>query len=203
LALLPLGEGSDEGRRGARTLAVLFVLSRVLRSVRLALHPVKWIWGGALADLRWPLLLCLLLPALSQAADEVMAVIVAPGHAKVLKKDDLALVFKRKKLFWSDGGKMQPVNLPTANPLRRAFSLAVLGATPEELEQYWNDMYFHGISPPFVLGSEQAVLRFVAETPGAVGYVPLCHVDSRVAIALVISAAGHVSEDTSTTACPR
>lgn len=149
------------------------------------------------------LLLCLLLlPALSQAADEVMAVIVAQGHGKALKKEDLALVFKRKKLFWNDGSKMQPVNLPASNPLRRAFSQAVLGATPEELEQYWNDRYFHGVSPPFVLGSEEAVLRFVAETPGAVGYISLCGADSRVAVALVISA-GHVSEDTASVSCKR
>lgn len=150
------------------------------------------------------LLLCfLILPALSQATDEVMAVIVSPSHGKALKKEDLALVFKRKKLFWNDGGKIQPVNLPAANPLRRAFSQAALGATPEELEKYWNDMYFHGVSPPFVLGSEEAVLRFVAETPGAIGYVSLCSVDARVAVALVISAAGHVSEDTASALCPR
>lgn len=153
--------------------------------------------------MRCLLLLCLLLlPAFSQA-DEAIAVIVPPGHGKALKKDDLALVFKRKKLFWSDGGKMQPVNLPASNPLRRTFSLTVLGATPEELEQYWNDRYFHGVSPPFVAGSEEAVLRFVAETPGAIGYVPLCSVDDRVTVALVISAAGHISEDATSASCPR
>jgi hypothetical protein len=150
------------------------------------------------------LLLCLLLlPVLSQAANEAMAVIVAPGHGKVLKKEDLALVFKRKKLFWGEGAKIQPVNLPASNPLRRTFSQAALGATPEELEKYWNGMYFQGVSPPFVLGSEEAVLRFVAETPGAVGYVSFCSADSRVAVALVISAAGHISEDPSDISCPR
>ncbi len=100
-----------------------------------------------------------------------MAVIVAPGHAKELNKEYLTLIFKRKKLFWNDGSKVQPVNLPASNPFRRAFSQAVLGASPEELDKYWNDLYFHGISPPFVLSSERAVMHFVAETPGAIGYV--------------------------------
>ena len=150
------------------------------------------------------LLLCLLLlPAMSHAADEAIAVIVAPGHGKSVKKEDLTLIFKRKKLFWGEGAKIQPVNLPASNPLRRAFSQAVLGATPDELEKYWNGMYFQGVSPPFVLGSEEAVLRFVAETPGAVGYVSFCSADSRVAVALVISAIGHISEDTSDISCPR
>lgn len=151
----------------------------------------------------WMLLAGLLLPGLALAADEPMAVIVAPGHARALKKEDLALIFKRKKLFWSDGSKVQPVNLPAANPLRRVYSQAVLGASPEVLEKYWNDMYFHGISPPFVLSSEEAVLRFVAETPGAIGYVSYCSADSRVGVALVVTADGHISDDVSATSCPR
>ena len=147
---------------------------------------------------------CLLLCSLTaRAADEPMAVIVSPGHAKGLKKEDLALIFKRKKLFWNDGSKVQPVNLPAANAYRRAFSQAILGTNPEELEKYWNDVYFHGISPPFVLSSEHAVLHFVAETPGAIGYIPFCSADTHVDIALVISANGHVSEDIGSVACPR
>ena len=152
---------------------------------------------------RLSLFCVLLLPVTPQAADEGLAVIVSASHGKSIKKDDLALIFKRKKQFWADGGKIQAVNLPASNPLRRTFSQTVLGASPEELEKYWNDLYFHGISPPFVLGSEEAVLRFVAETPGAIGYVPLCSADSRVFIALVISAAGHISDDTSAASCTR
>lgn len=142
-------------------------------------------------------------PGLASAADEPMAVIVAAGHAKGLKREDLALIYKRKKQFWNDGVKVQPVNLPASSPLRRAFSQAVLGASPEELEKYWNDIYFHGISPPFVLSSEQAVMHFVAETPGAIGYVPFCSADTHVEVALVISAGGHVSDDTASVACPK
>lgn len=145
---------------------------------------------------RWLLLWLLCVPLLAPAAEEPIAVIVAPGHAKGVKKEDVTLIFKRKKLFWSDGSKAQPVNLPVSSLLRRAFSQAVLGATPEELEKYWNDLYFHGVSPPFVLSSEQAILRFVAETPGAVGYVPFCAVDARVEVALVISSiSGRVVDD--------
>ena len=152
--------------------------------------------------LRWMLMGLMLTSAAAPAADEPLAVIAAPAHAKALNKETLAWIFKRKKLFWSDGARVQPVNLPASNPHRRAFSQALLGASPEELEKYWNDLYFHGVSPPYVVSSEEAVLRFVAENPGAVGYVPYCSADSRVAIALVITAAGRVSEDPSSIACP-
>ena len=32
------------------------------------------------------------------------------------------------------------------------------------------------------MGSEEAVIRFVATTPGAIGYVSHCHADHRVII---------------------
>lgn len=157
-------------------------------------------------SMRWLPVFCLVALALASVAfagEEPIAVIVSPGNAKALKRDDLVLFFKRKKLFWSDGVKAQPVNLPTSHRLRQGFSQTVLGHTPEELERYWNDLYFHGISPPYVLASEEAVVRFVAETPGAIGYVSLCSANARVTVALVITASGHISDDVSTADCVR
>ncbi len=146
--------------------------------------------------------LMLLSCPLSAWSDEALALIMAPGHHS-LRKDEAAQIFKRKKLFWSDGRKIQPVNLPASSPLRRLFTHSILGSTPEELEKYWNDMYFHGVSPPFVLTSEEAVLRFVAETPGAVGYVGACSVDSRVAAVLYLTPDGRVTEEAQEAGCPR
>lgn len=140
-------------------------------------------------------------PALAVPGEGAIAVIVAPGHDKGIKKDQLPLIYKRKKLFWPDGDRIQPVNLPAANALRRTFSQVVLGASLEELEKYWNDMYFHGISPPFVLSSEEAVLRFVTETPDAVGYVSFCNVAGRAKVVLVITPAGRISEDVASFQC--
>jgi hypothetical protein len=156
---------------------------------------LRAIWFATLA--------CLALPAQATPGEGAIAVIVAPGHGASVKKDELALIFKRKKLFWPDGSRIQPVNLPAANSLRHAFSLAVLGASPEELEQYWNDLYFHGVSPPYVLSSEEAVLRFVAETPDAIGYVAFCSVAGRAKTVLVITASGRISEDVASVQCGR
>jgi hypothetical protein len=115
-----------------------------------------------------------------------VAVIVAPASpAATLSGADLALVYRRKKLFVA-GQRVQPVNLPSGHPLRRFFSLQILQRSPEELEDYWRDLYFNGVFPPFVLASEEAVMRFVANTPGAVGYVPMCLVDRRVTVVAVL-----------------
>lgn len=142
-------------------------------------------------------------PTLAASGEGAIAVIVAPSQGKSIKKADLALIYKRKKLFWPDGKRIQPVNLPAASALRRMFSQAVLGASLEALEAYWNDLYFHGISPPFVLSSEEAVLRFVAETPEAIGYVSYCSVASRAKVVFVITPTGRISEDIAGLQCGR
>ncbi|MGE5319207.1 MAG: hypothetical protein ACM3KD_03405 [Hyphomicrobiaceae bacterium] len=120
------------------------------------------------------LCLALFLPA-AAAADLPFAVIAAPGATDHrLTREAVALIFKRKQNYWESGTRIQPVNLPPAHPLRRAFSQAILGHPPEELEDYWRERYFHGVLPPHVLASEEAVILFVRSTPGAIGYVSTC-----------------------------
>lgn len=153
---------------------------------------------GFVTILRWVVILCAcawIHNANAALLEEPIAIIMHIDSAKPLKKDDIVLLYKRKKLFWADGTKAQPVNMPANHPLRRIFSQAVLNHSPEELEKYWDDQYFHGISPPYVLASEEAVLRFVSETPGAIGYVSMCSVDARVKIALAILSGNRVTED--------
>ena len=115
------------------------------------------------------------------AADNRLLVVVSAATPAAISADDLAAIFRRKKLFVS-GQRVQAINLPAGHPLRRFFSQQVLQKSPEELEDYWRDLYFNGVSPPFVLASEEAVLRFVAATPGAVGYVSSCALDRRVTV---------------------
>jgi hypothetical protein len=130
-------------------------------------------------------------PTVSAAGprDSGISVIMATSPAPtIMSPDEVALIFKRKKRLTTDGLKVQPVNLAASHPLRRVFSLRIFGQNPEELEDYWRDMYFHGVQPPFVLGSEEAVIRFVASTPGAIGYVSSCLVDNRVSIVMRLDA---------------
>jgi ABC-type phosphate transport system substrate-binding protein len=152
------------------------------------------------------LLLCISLAVISPqalASDELIAVIVSSVHDKNLKKEDITQIFKRKKLYWNDGSKIQPVNLPSSSSIRRIFSQAFFSLTPEEMQDYWNEMYFHGFSPPFVLSSDAAVLKFVEETPGAIGYIPFCNSNIHVAVILVVNAAGHVMDDATLPNCAK
>lgn len=126
----------------------------------------------------------LMLAASVQAAEDsrVIAVIV-PAQAELapeIHADELGLIFWRKKLYASHGQALHPVNLHSEHPLRLRFSQQVLHSTPRSQINYWNGLYFHGVQPPFTVQSEEAMIRYVAETDGAIGYIDACHVDDRV-----------------------
>lgn len=125
------------------------------------------------------LLLCMGQP-LAAPADTLAVVVPKTQGGKIGSLVDLSLIYWRKKLYWSEGVRMQPVNLPTDSPQRRQFSQRVLGSLPEAQAEYWNEVYYHGTTPPHVVSSQEAVLRYVADTPGGIGYVDACKVDARV-----------------------
>jgi ABC-type phosphate transport system substrate-binding protein len=122
-------------------------------------------------------------------ADESLAIITQKtSPLKNLSSEDLKRIYLRKSLLDANGNRWIPLNLPVNHVLRLSFSLALFNTTPEEQEQYWNEQYFQGVTPPEVLASEEAVLRFVAITPGAIGYVYKRSVDNRVKVLTLISA---------------
>ncbi|MGZ8244148.1 hypothetical protein [Methylomagnum sp.] len=127
-------------------------------------------------------------PRAPLAAEAIAVVAAAESPLDKLSPDTVKLVYHRKSLVDGQGKRWIPVNLPAADPLRRAFSMAVFESLPEDQEDYWNQQYFHGVNPPDVLASEEAVLRFVAATPGAIGYVRAGRADGRVKTLLVIPA---------------
>lgn len=133
-------------------------------------------------------LLGLALPASEAlAAERNFAVIAAPGVSEHrLTRETVSLIFRRKQNYWESGSRIQPVNLPPAHALRHAFSQAVLGQPPEAMEDYWREMYFHGVLPPHVLASEEAVILFVNSTPGAIGYISACPPERKLNIVLLV-----------------
>jgi hypothetical protein len=150
------------------------------------------------------LLACFALPARPASDPAVIAVVVASDAPdQALGKDALARIFLRKTLLWASGETIRPVNLSASHPLRRLFSERVAGLDPEELEDYWNDQYFHGVFPPYAVASEEAALRFVAESAGAVGYVSPCAVDGRVKVLLYLTPAGAAPGGPAARFCPQ
>jgi len=107
-----------------------------------------------------------------------------------LAPNNLNLIYWRKQLYWPRGLRIKPVNLKSEHPLRLQFSQTILGSTPKAQVDYWNGQYFNGVLPPYSVNSEEAVIRYVSQTKGAVGYVNACLVDERVKAVLWLTPDG-------------
>ena len=130
----------------------------------------------------------LLLAPISGHTEEQVAIVVSSKAAAIALDDATLRAIYLKKIFLDQAGEsLIPVNLPADHPLRQAFSLSVIHMGETQLRNYWNRRYFQGVSPPYVLGSQKAMVRFIAATPGAIGYVSPCFVDSSVRTVLLMT----------------
>jgi ABC-type phosphate transport system substrate-binding protein len=127
--------------------------------------------------------------ALAGVNEQAIYVIAGPSvEEKQLTREEIALIFSRKRNFWSNGQRIQAVNLPPQHPLRQTLSQFLFGRSPEGMAEYWREMYFHGMLPPHVLESESAVTLFVATVPGAIGYISSCPSDGRLRVVFMVGA---------------
>lgn len=141
----------------------------------------------------WILLLALTLatPTHAPAADRIAVIVARNSPHGILPVTTLSNIFRRRLQIDEMGYPYVPINLPVDHTLRVAFSRALFGQRPRDMQAYWNEQYYLGITPPYVLASTEAVMRFVAATPEAVGYVLGCDVNDtvRVVARLSVSAA--------------
>lgn len=125
-----------------------------------------------------------LVSAVTLAEELELAVIVHPSRAGTLSRETVRRIFLKRQRFWDDGRAIVAINQESASTAREAFTRIVFGDEAARLPAYWNEQYFHGVLPPIILGSEEAVVRYVANRPDAIGYVDARHVDATVTTAL-------------------
>lgn len=115
-------------------------------------------------------------------ADDILIITGANTPFSNATSKRLENIFLRKTLLNEDGISWIPLNLNPDNPIRQAFSDTLFHRRLDALESYWNEQYFQGITPPYVVASVEAMLRFVTGTRGAIGYILPCHLDERVQV---------------------
>jgi ABC-type phosphate transport system substrate-binding protein len=118
------------------------------------------------------------------AVAEDLVVIVHARRPAALAPADLARIYLRQRRYWSDGERIIPVNRDAGSGERRLFDGRVLGGDADRLLAYWNQQYFRGVLPPATLASDEAVRRFVASEPRAIGYVRASVVNDSVRVVL-------------------
>ena len=111
-------------------------------------------------------------PARLGAQAARLKVIAHPSRAADLSSSDLRAIYLKQRRLWGDGEAILPVNRDAGSAARERFSQLVFGQSTERLADYWNRRYYEaGEFPPATLASEEAVIRFVATHPNALGYV--------------------------------
>jgi len=146
-------------------------------------------------------LVALLWHAAASARDEIIVIVARDVPEYSISRGMLRDIYL-KKIFMDDNGRpFIPVNLPPENPLRLSLAETIFNKSAQQLEDYWNQRYFQGIAPPHVLRSQEAVLQFVAKTPGAIGYIAACYLDERVREVLAIPVSPS-QRDASDRLCP-
>ena len=119
----------------------------------------------------------------SPAYAEELVVIVHAERTVEPSVQDIAQIFLKKRRFWSDGDPIVPVNRDARSRAREFFVRTVFGAELRQLVVYWNREYFRGVLPPATFASDEAVRRFVASEPRAIGYIHPSAVDDSVNVA--------------------
>ncbi len=110
-----------------------------------------------------------IIPTLCLAGDVV--VIINPSVSEsALTMQDVGNIYLGKKTSWSDGNSIKFVVLKGAT--HTAFLENCVGKTESQFETFWKKQVFTGKgTPPKELDSDQAMVEYVAQNPGTIGYV--------------------------------
>lgn len=100
-----------------------------------------------------------------------------------LERKTLRAAFGMTMQSWPDGQPLTVFVFRDENPLHQEFCRKVLGVLPYSLRRNWDRLLFSGGGQaPIVVENEQEMLRRVAATPGAIGYMNKESVNETVSI---------------------
>ena len=102
---------------------------------------------------------------------EVKIIANSANSVTALTKAEVSQFFLKKKKKWA-AGKVKPIDQKDSSATRKAFSKEFLGKKVTEIKKYWMEKMFAGRdNPPKIKVSDAAVIAYVKENEGAIGYV--------------------------------
>jgi ABC-type phosphate transport system substrate-binding protein len=104
-------------------------------------------------------------------AQEYTVIVNEANAVTTMPAPEIAQLFLKKKTKWASGVAVAPVD-QSSGRVRAAFSQEVLGRDVSAVRAYWQQQIFSGRSTaPDEKASDAAVIAFVKDNPGAIGYV--------------------------------
>ena len=121
--------------------------------------------------IRW-LILGALLAVVQTALSAPKVVLNQSVELTSLDSAYLNQIFAMQIRKWPDGQAIQVFILPSTSTLHRKFVIDRLQIQAHQLDRIWNRMLFTGTGKaPTMVESEDAMLKMIQTTPGAIGYV--------------------------------
>lgn len=89
-----------------------------------------------------------------------------------LTRAQVSAIFMRRTRSWPGGLEVRPVEPSTRSRVREQFSHTIHGKSVAYVTRYWHRVIFAGRGvPPAELPADAAILDFVKNNRGAIGYI--------------------------------
>lgn len=135
------------------------------------------------------LLILLLTLAGKSIAGEMVVIVAAGSDVESLSREQVVNIFMGRYRRLPSGAIAQPYDLTGEEEGKAAFYSGLIGKNLSEVNAYWARLVFSGsTSPPQTVSDPATMLRLVANTPGAVGYVHRSAVNPRVRVVFALQA---------------
>ena len=129
------------------------------------------------------LMLGLTLVFLQATANAGTVIIGHPSNNTKLTKEVATKMYLGKAKKFPGGGKAAPVDQSLGNDSRKAFYGKTVGKSDSQIKAHWSRLLFSGKGkPPKVLDNDDAVKKWVAGHPEALGYIDSSAVDDTVKV---------------------
>jgi ABC-type phosphate transport system substrate-binding protein len=112
-------------------------------------------------------------PAMVASQDFKIVINEANSTSSITKANLSDCFMKQAATYtWISGHPLIPVDQAASSQTRKAFSTEIHGRDVNAVKSFWQRQIFTGkAAPPQEKASDDEVLAFVRENPGAVGYV--------------------------------
>ncbi|MBI9016086.1 MAG: hypothetical protein JEZ07_02380 [Phycisphaerae bacterium] len=109
--------------------------------------------------------------AVKQNEKEIVIIVNNDVAKEVVTYNDMKNMFLNKRIKWSNGKAVVPMVLKSGE-IHEKFLKQYVSKTRAQYLSYWKKLIFTGKAKmPKTFTNESELLKYVAKTPGAIGYV--------------------------------
>jgi ABC-type phosphate transport system substrate-binding protein len=122
-------------------------------------------------------------PGTGMATADVVAVVSARGPETVMTTNQVVDIFLGRTSRFPDGRPAVPIDQAEGSVARDEFYFAYAGKSQAQLNAHWAKIVFTGRGqPPIEVANDLAVRKYLADHPGAIGYIERNLVDASVRV---------------------